>query len=132
MIEPYLPVFSSVAALSVGWPTFGTSPQGPDMPTLCASLLPQPGLSSRLFLWLWRNARATRSDQRADRDAPRAGFREKYPTPLGLPRGRAGVPPPGIESRHATGQYPDRSNDTRLSCHGFPNWIVASRGRSVT
>src|SRR5262245_147434 len=37
MIEPYLPVSSSVAALSVGGPTFGTSPQSPDMPILCAS-----------------------------------------------------------------------------------------------
>src|SRR5467141_779092 len=38
--------------------------------------------------------RARRCDQRADRDAPRAHFREKYPTLSGLPRGRAGVPPP--------------------------------------
>jgi len=44
--------------------------------------------------------RARRCDQRADRDAPRAHFREKYPTLSGLPRGRAGVPPPEIGSLH--------------------------------
>jgi len=44
--------------------------------------------------------RARRCDQRADRDVPRAGFREKYPTRLGVPRGRTGVPPPEIGSLH--------------------------------
>src|SRR6266478_2322732 len=44
--------------------------------------------------------RDRRCDQRADRDAPRAHFREKYPTLSGLPRGRAGVPPPEIGSLH--------------------------------